>query len=86
MIAEDDHDFTAPARRLFLQLLQAADDLERIRLAVGDVAELDERRVAAGPVASGVDNAGGAGDDGPCGIVAVEIADGDYALGLRSSR
>ena len=86
MIAEHDHDFTALARRLPLQLLQAADDLERVRPAVGDVAELDERGLAAGPVTLRVDQPGGAGNGQPRLIVAVEVADGDDALGLRSSR
>ena len=35
---------------------------ERVRLAVGDVAELDEDRLAARPMAAGIDQAGGARD------------------------
>ena len=53
VIAENHDDAAARARRLLLQLLKAADDLQRIRLAVEDVAELDERRPAACPMAAG---------------------------------
>ena len=83
MIAEHDDDASAGARRLGLELLEAADDKERVRLAVGDVAKLDERRLAARPMARRVDQPGGAGDRLPGLEVAVEIADGDDAVRLR---
>jgi hypothetical protein len=70
------------ARRFFLQLLEAADDLERIRLAVEDVAELDERGPAARPAAAGVDQAGSTRNGQPRLIIAVEVAHRDNALRL----
>src|SRR3954454_4362418 len=39
MISEYDDGFAALARRLALKLLERANDLERVRAAVGDVAE-----------------------------------------------
>src|SRR5207245_2404830 len=41
MIAEDDDDPAALAWRFLLQLLEIADDFERVRPAIGDVAHLD---------------------------------------------
>ena len=62
MIAEHDDDPAARARRFLLQLLEAADDLQRVRLAVGYVAELDEHGLAARPMATRIDESGGARD------------------------
>src|SRR6185503_6581363 len=76
------HDLAAGARRLLFELLEASDDLERIRLAVDDVAELDEGRLARCPVATGIDEACAVRDVEPCLIVAVKVADGDDALRL----
>ena len=46
-------------------------------LAVGDVAELHQSGLAAGPMAGGVCQAGCTGDCKPCLVVAVEVADSD---------
>ena len=86
MIAEHDDDPAAGARRFALRVAEVADDLERVRPAVGDVAELDEDRLAAGPVAGGVDQAGVAGDVEPGGIIAVKVADGDDPRGACGAR
>ena len=82
VVAENDDDLAAGARRFFLQPLQAADDQKRIRPAVGNVAHLHEDCPARGPMASGADQARRAGDRHPRLIVAVEIAHRDDALGL----
>ena len=55
---------------------------DQFRLAVGDVAELDEHGLAARPVAARVDDPGGAGDRQPRLAIAVEIANGDETLRL----
>ena len=75
MIAEDDDRLAALARRLPLQLLQRAHDLERIRASVGNVPELDKDCLAAHPVPLGVDEPGTARNVLPRRIVAMEIAD-----------
>ena len=76
-------DSTALPRRFLLQLLQAAHDLQRVRFPVGDVAELHQGRLAAGPPVARIDQAGRPGDREPGLIVAVEVADGDDALRRR---
>jgi hypothetical protein len=79
MVAED-YDHPAPGLRCFsLKLLKAANDPQRIRTAVGDVAELDQSCVAACPMAGGVDDPGSGCDGVPCLEIAVEIADSDNA-------
>ena len=80
MIAEHGDHPAAALRRLARKLLQTADDLERVRAAVGDVAKLDQGGVAARPAVPGVDQACRAGDRDPRVIVAVEVADGDDPL------
>ena len=70
-------------RRFGLELLQVADDLERVRSAVGDVAELDEGRRAGFPVARWILDARCHGDLGPRLEIAMEVADRDDALRCR---
>ena len=83
VVAEDDDDTAARARGLRLEFLKTADDEERVRLAVGDVAELDQRRLAARPVPGGIDQPRGPGDRLPRLEVAVEVTDRDDAVRLR---
>ena len=65
MIAEHDDDLAAGFGRITLELLEVADDLERIGPTVGNVAELDECRSPARPAVGIVDQAGVAGDREP---------------------
>ena len=80
VVAEDGDDLAPGGRGLALELLEVADDPQRLGPAVGDVAELDEGRLAARPAVGGVDQPGVAGDGEPGGIIAVEVADRDDAL------
>jgi hypothetical protein len=77
MVADKGDDPAAGARRLALKAHQIADDLERVRPAIGNIAELDKNGCAAGPVATSIDQAGIARDIAPGRVVAVEIADGN---------
>ena len=86
MVAEDDDHAPAGARRFLLKLLQAADDLQRFRLAIDDVAELHQRRPAAGPMAARVEQAGCARDGHPRLEIAVKVTDRDDAAGLSRRR
>jgi hypothetical protein len=63
--------------------LQASDDLQGIRLAVGHVAELHQIGVPAAPFPVCVDQAGGACDVRPRLVIAVEVADSDDPLRCR---
>ena len=80
MIAEDRDDFAPSRRGLALELLEVADDAKGLGAAVGNVAELDQGRLAPRPAVGGVDQAGIAGDCEPGRIVAVKVADRDDAL------
>jgi hypothetical protein len=83
MIAEDDDNVTARSRRLLLQLLEAAHDLQRVRLTVENVAELDERRFSRRPMTGLVSQARGAGYLNPSVIIAMEIADSNDSARQR---
>jgi hypothetical protein len=80
VIAEQDHDLAALAPGFLLQLLKIADNLERVRPAVRNVAHLDQGRVSTSPMVPGIDEPRSAGNSEPCVIVAVKIADSDDAL------
>ena len=88
MVAEQNDDLAAAFRGFGLELLEVADDLERVGSAVGDVAELHQCRSPARPMVGGVDQPGVAGDVEPGGEVAVEVGDRDDPLlgGLRPQR
>ena len=82
MVADQHDDPPALSRRFLLKPHEVADDLERIRAAVDDVADLDQRGPAAGPLATRSDHARRSGNVAPRGEVAVQVADGDDAGGL----
>ncbi|KAK3414430.1 hypothetical protein EUGRSUZ_H00293 [Eucalyptus grandis] len=86
MIAIHSDNLTSRPGRFPLQFLEKVQDLELVAAAVEDVADLDDGGGAAGPSTLGVDEAGeGEGLLG-LGEVAVEVADGDDAVGSGVER
>ncbi len=86
VISDESEDFAALLWRFLLKAHQLVDDLERVRLAVDDIADLNEHGPAAGPVPIRILDSSSDREIAPDREVAVKIADCDDPRRLRLRR
>ena len=86
MVAHERDDLPAGLGRLVLEPIEEVEDLAIVVASVDLVSGLDDHELAADPRVVAVDGSGEA-EDGARGVqIAVEIPDGDDALGGRAKR